>query len=862
MEFKKAVLNLLFFLSLSAIRAQENLLPRVQFSINDNWRFKPYGVEFVPLAKTDVTAWEGVDLPHTWNANDPFDDDGTYRRGISWYRKSFTFGNRFKGKRIYILFEGANQVSDVYVNGAFAGRHKGGYTAFNFDITEYIKLGEENIIAVQVNNAQDNFIPPLSVGYALYGGIYRDTWIIALNSLHFSLSDHASGGIYISTPKVNAKYANVSVKSLLVNEDKTTKSFDVIHTVYDADNNKITSVRKAFTLALYARAELSVNTPEISSPELWSPEKPYLYTVKSQIIENGKVVDEVTNPLGFRWYSFNAATGFSLNGKKYILKGTNRHQDFKGKGSALTNEDHYRDLKIIKDMGCNFLRLAHYPQDPEVLRLADKMGLLIWEEVPVVNYINPDPGFLKNAQETIREMVRQNYNHPSIIIWGSMNEVLLYSKNAERIQVQTDTVYLNQVKKFAEKTDSTVRVEDPSRYSTMAMHLSEDYEKFGLTEIPRIAGWNVYSGWYSGEVEGFGKIFDKKHKDHPGEIILISEYGAGSDEQINTENPQRLDFSGEYQRYYHESYLSQIKKRPYFAGTAIWNEFDFSQPNVGGTLSHLNQKGMVSWDRIPKDVYYLYKANWNPGPMVYIATRDWLHRGGKSGAPSTIDAYSNLENVQLYVNGKAYPTQKGNDVNKFSWKVNLTGGKNILIAKGTKNGKPYTDQVTVYYTVFDDNLNTDTFSSIAINAGSDTQYIDDSKMIWINDRPYKKGSYGYTGGIPSMLDLKSLITHTEDTPLFYSYINDIKGYKLDVPRGRYEVELCFAEPDNINTGERVFDVDINGLKVESGIDLSKESGFAVAAKKKYIIETKYGISISFIPVRGKAVLNGLKVTRL
>lgn len=843
--------------------AQENINGRIQYSINDNWKFSKLGLEFASTITANDSNWGRVELPHIWNATDPFNDDQSYLRGICWYRKKLILDKELMGKRIYLYFEGANQVADIYVNNNYVGQHKGGYTAFNFDITDYVKFNNtENVIAVQVNNATDFNIPPLSVGYAMYGGIYRDSWIIATAPLHFSLDDFGSKGVYISTPEVSKQFASVISKSIIKNKEESTIEFEIVNSLYDASGKLISTIEKALSIAANVTTNFEAKLPQIKYPNLWSPEKPYLYTLVSQVKVKGNIVDELKNKVGFRWFNFNAKTGFSLNGSKYILKGTNRHQDLMGKGSALTNEDHYRDLKIIKDMGCNFLRLAHYPQDPEVLRLADQMGLLIWEEIPVVNNINPAPEFARNAQVMLREMIRQHYNHPSIVLWGSMNEVLLWSKGNERIQKHEDIAYLNSVRKFELLMDSTVRAEDPHRFSTMAMHISDDYETYNLAEVPQVTGWNIYNGWYSGTVDEFGSILDEKHLSHPNEILFISEYGAESDRQINTENPQRLDFSGNYQRYFHESYLAQIKDRPYLAGSAIWNQFDFSQPNIGGTISHLNHKGLVTWDRIKKDSYYLYKANWNPSPMVYIATRDWMDRGGGENELSTIDVYSNLAEVILMVNGTKYPSKKGNNVNKFSWKLKLQNGINIINASGKAGGKILSDQVEINYKLFTTKINEDDFRALAINVGSNTQYLDDTQQLWINDQAYKQGGYGYIGGDFSTLNIKSLITNTDDTPLFYSYLNNLKSYRLDVSAGQYELELCFAEPDKIAAGLRIFDVSINGKTVEKNLDLSNDYGIAVATKKKYIVDTAGPIQIDFSAITGKTVLNGLKITKL
>lgn len=836
---------------------------RTQWAINDNWKFKTGGYEFAMLEKTSDHNWERVSLPHTWNAADPFDNDATYLRGICWYRRVLTFTETQLQKKIYINFEGANQVSDVYVNGAFVGQHKGGYTAFTFDMSSYLKPGE-NLLAVQVNNAQDNFIPPLSIGYAMYGGIYRDVWLISTNKLHFDMCNRASAGVFISTPQVSASAATVNIKGTVVNDNTDASTFEIINYIYDQRHQLKATLRKNLTVAANTKTNFEVNSDELKNPELWSPEHPNLYTVISRITQNGKVIDELSNPLGFRWFKFDAATGFSLNGKKYVLHGTNRHQDMQGKGSALTNEDHDRDMQIIKAMGCNFVRLAHYPQDPEVLRMADKLGLIIWEEIPIVNNMNVDNAFFENGKEMIREMIRQHYNHPSVMIWGSMNEVLLWSKGSERIQEHTDTQYVNQVKRYAVKLDSTIRAEDPSRYSTMAMHWSDDYEKFHLANISQLAGWNIYNGWYSGNTDEFTGLLMEKHKKHPNEIIFISEYGAESDKRVNTENPLRLDFSGQYQRYYHEMYLKQIQKLNFLAGTAIWNEFDFSQPNVGGTMSHMNHKGMVTWDRIPKDVYYLYKANWNPEPIVYIATRDWLYRSGSAGEQSTIDVYANASKVTLNVNGKSYGGKTPDEIKKLSWKVNLKQGDNEVIATANVNGKQITDRAIIHYQIVDDKTGFDANHTLFVNVGANTQYTDGANNIWLADKPYSAGGFGYVGGTPSMLNIKSLITYTDDTPLFYSYQNNISQYKASVPAGNYEVELCFIEPDKLKPGNRIFKVAINHTEVIPELDLAAEGGCGVAIKKKFIVNVTgaKGLSVDFTPIKGNPVLSGIKIKKL
>jgi beta-galactosidase len=568
-------------------------------------------------------------------------------------------------------------------------------------------------------------------------------------------------------------------------------------------------------------------------------------------------------PVAFRWFEFNASSGFMLNGEKYILKGTNRHQDKSGQGSALSNEDHLKDLQLIKKMGCNFLRLAHYPQADKVLEYADELGLLIWEEIPLVDYMNLNDAFLQNCKTMITEMVKQHYNHPSVILWGSMNEIFLHNNANERAQKITDSVYAEGVRKYAVILDSTIRKLDASRYSTMAMHMSSDYDKYQIDQIAQVASYNIYNGWYSGLVNEFGPIFDRKHQAKPQQTLFISEYGAESDSRINTETPKRLDNTGQYQRYFHESYLAQIQARPYMAGSAIWNEFDFGNPNVGGTQSNINHKGMCTWDRKPKDVYYFYKANWNPEPMVYIASRDWAVRAGASKDSSTIDVYSNAGEISLQVNGKKYPSLICNSIKKATWKVQLKNGLNTITAHATSN-KMWADTFSMMYSAYSSELSDKNFNSIAINLGSSAQYMDSTGVIWVEDKPYTKGSFGYIGGVPSFVGLKNKITNTNKTPLLYSYISGIDEYRMDVPDGRYEIEVYLLEPEYKKAGLRVFDMSVNDQVVLNHADLFAEFGFATAVKK--VIYTKAemgnGVRIKYTSIIGKPLSCGIRIKKI
>jgi beta-galactosidase len=851
---------------------------RTRYTINDGWKFLPDGLNFAWSPKVSDAGWETVSVPHTWNAHDPFDDVESYRRGIGWYRRTLALDDGLKGKRVFLYFEGANQRADVYVNGAYAGEHRGGYTAFAMDVTRFLKFdgkGNENLLAVQVDNRQDPFIAPLSVGFALYGGLYRDVWLVATDPVHLDVTDHASPGVFITTPGVSRESGPVAVRGTVVNDGTATRRLRVVNTVTDAAGARVAQGSSSLDVAAGARGEFRQDLPAIARPHLWSPDDPYLYTVTTEVYDGEALVDRVTNPLGFRWYHFDAQRGFFLNGEKLQLRGTNRHQDHQDLGSALANDLHRRDMEIIKEMGANFVRLAHYPQDPAVLEAADRLGLLIWEEIPVVNYITVAPQFTENTHDMLRDMIRQHHNHPSVILWGIMNEVFLWSPEGARIGRQNDTTYMREVRDFAAAENRLAHEEDPTRPTTMAIHGSADYDLSGVAEVTDVVGVNEYSGWYSGVFEGFGRGLDRRHAEHPDQPIFVSEYGAENDERVNSLEPERFDFSNSWLRMFHESYLRQIDARPWLAGTAVWNQFDFSQPETGGTLPYMNQKGLLTWDRRPKDVYYLYQANWSETPMVHVASHQWTERAGTGPASAAgrgpvplsqpVDVYSNLPRVELFLDGRSLGAKTPDDIHKASWSVPFTPGEHLVEARGTEGGKTYSDQVTIRFTYHAPDLKSAAlpFHSLGVNVGSKAQYADARNEVWLGDQPYAPGSYGYLGGEAKMFNKDLPIKRTEQVPLYFTYREGLTGYRFDVPDGDYEVQLLFAEPTAEAAGERVFDVAVNGVPVGQRLDLAARAGLGVAVPITVSARAAGGggVVVSFRAVTGQPILNGIHLRK-
>ena len=844
---------------------------RVRYTINEHWKFLPNGVEFAEKAWLDDSGWQSVTVPHTWNAHDPFDDDESYRRGTSWYRRRLSLPDSLRGKRLYLYFEGANQRADVYVNGAFAGRHTGGYTAFAVDFTRWARFGAaENLVAVRVDNSHDPQVPPLSVGFALYGGIYRDVWLVATEPVHVTMADHGSSGVYVTTPAVSRERGTVRVRGTLANDGAAAKRLRVVSTVLDHAGARVAESAAEVEVAAGAASGFEQQLPPIATPRLWSPDDPYLYTVRTDVHDGARVVDRVTSPLGFRWFRFTADSGFLLNGARLPLRGTNRHQDHQGLGSALSNRQHVRDLELIKEMGANFLRLAHYPQDPAVLEAADRLGLLVWEEVPVVNYITVSDEFAANSARMLREMIRQHHNHPSVVTWGTMNEVFLWSESGERLGRHTDTTYMRQVRDFARAMDSLARREDPARFTSMAIHGASSYDESGVAEVAQVLGLNLYNGWYSGTIAELGGVLDRRHARSPRQSIFVSEYGSGSDLRLNATAPERFDHSGTYHRLYHEGYLRQARARPWLAGTAIWNQFDFSQPHIGESMPQMNQKGMLTFDRRPKDVFYMYKANWNPAPMVHVASRDWTRRAGVgAGATVTqpVDVYSNLDRIELFLNGRSLGAKQPDDVRKATWDVPFADGDNVVEARASGRGAAaVADRLTIHVDRVPADLRDPSvpFRELAVNVGSNAQYADEDGLVWLADQPYAKGGFGHVGGTRALMERPVVVTGTTRSGLYVTYRPGLEAYRFDVPDGDYEIALAFADPADARVPSRSFGVAVNGRTVIERVSLSSRPGVSTRASLVTVLGSATngsGLTVSYIKGQGEPILNGIHVRK-
>lgn len=868
---------------------------RVVYTINDGWKFTKGSPFEAQLTGCDDSSWETVNIPHTWNDKDADDETPGFYRGPVWYRKQLFIDKSQEGRRAVIYFEGANQEVRFYLNGQFVGEHKGGYTRFCFDITPHLRYGQENLFAIYVNNVYNPNIPPLSADFTFFGGIYRDVYLQFMNPVHIATNDYASSGVYIRTPEVNNSAASVEITTLLTNDMSQSTEIRVENIICDADGKEVKKTQAEVKLAAgETKTDISKRI-KIDSPRLWDIDDPYRYMVYTRILDKrkGTLLDEVVNPLGLRWFKFDSEKGFFLNGKGRKLIGTARHQDYFQKGNALRDELHVQDVLLLKEMGGNYLRVSHYPQDPVIMEMCDKLGIVTSVEIPVVNAVTETEEFLHNSVEMAKEMVRQDFNRPSVMIWGYMNEIFLRRPYTEGKQLED---YYRFTEKVARALEATIREEDPSRYTMMAYHnMPQYYEDAHLTEIPMIQGWNLYQGWYEPDINEFQRLLDRAHKAYKGKVLMITEYGPGVDPRVHSYQPERFDFSQEYGLVYHKHYLNEMMKRPFVAGSSLWNLNDFYSESRVDAVPHVNNKGVVGLNREKKDVYWFYKTALSRRPILVIGNREWKSRGGvvntaQKECIQSVPVFSNAEEVELFVNNKSLGKKKIED-NYALFDVPFVGGENLLEAVAVTGDNKLRDMLRIQFQLVGSRLKDEAvpFTELNVMLGS-PRYFEDraANVAWIPEQEYKPGSWGFIGGTSyrrqtgfgTMLGSDIDIHGTDMNPIFQTQRVGIKSFKADVPNGEYSVYLHWAElesdkerealvynlgADSEQTfaGNRSFGISINGTTVSDDFNVARDYGYARAVIKKFVITVKdgKGVSVDFHKKEGEPILNAIRIYR-
>lgn len=607
---------------------------RTVMNFNRAWRFNK--TSEVPQAFPD---WEEVTLPHTWNALDGQDGGNDYWRGTAMYCKAFS--KPVHEGTVVLEFLGAAMTSDVYLNGTHLAHHEGGYSTFRVDVTDHLQ--EKNLLCVAVDNSNNDRVYPQKADFTFYGGLYRSVNLILVPEKHFELCKDGTPGIKV-TPVVDLeqKLAIVTVETWQNADEVTLRVAGHEKTVKSVDGHAV--------------AEFAIN-----NVHLWDGvDDPYLYTAEAWL-DSG---DKISAKFGCRAIAFTPNEGFLLNGRVYLLRGVSRHQDRKGLGNALTIKEHREDMEFIREIGANTVRLAHYQHAQEFYDLCDEYGIIVWAEIPYITAHMPNGR--QNTIDQMRELITQCYNHPCIVCWGLSNEITASGTVTEDL-LENHRI-LNDLCHSLDKTRPTTMA-----HAFMLEHESE------LIPIADIASYNLYFGWYIGELEQNDKFFDEYHKKFPNRVIGFSEFGADANPQYQSSVPDKGDYSETYQCVYHEHILKCIEQRPYLWATHVWNLFDFAADgrDEGGKNGE-NQKGLVTFDRkLRKDAFYLYKAFWSNEPFVHLCGSRYIDRAEDQ---SEIKIYSNQSEVTLLVDGKEVATKMGAKI--YTFRIPLTGEHTITVKSG------------------------------------------------------------------------------------------------------------------------------------------------------------------------------------
>lgn len=613
---------------------------RKTINFDDQWFFSKPGEAAVP-----------VSLPHTWNNVDGQDGGNDYWRGMATYSKAFHRPDVKDGERVILEIKGAAMTADVLLNGMHLVHHEGGYSTFRTELTEYLE--DENTLVITVDNSENDRVYPQRADFTFYGGLYRHVNLIIVPPVHFELLQDGTPGIKV-TPQVN-----LDDHSAMVTVETWQNGGDVQITV-DGHSHTVPSVDG------YAKTQF-----EIKNARFWDGQSdPYLYIATAKLSSG----DEISARFGCRSFRIDPDQGFFLNGRSYPLRGVSRHQDYKALGNALTIEHQRQDMAIIRDIGANTVRLAHYQHAQEFYDLCDENGIIVWAEIPYIS-MHMDSAS-QNTQTQMRELISQNYNHPSILCWGLSNEITSVSAETEDLLENHRSL------------NSLCHRMDATRFTTLA-HVFTQKGDGPLSAITDLSSYNLYFGWYQGEIRDNGAFLDAYHEQFPQRAIGLSEYGADANVRFHSSAPRRGDYTEEYQCLFHEQLLDQIDHRPYLWATHVWNLFDFAADgrDEGGKKGE-NQKGLVEFDRkTKKDAYYLYKAAWSKEPFVHLCGSRYVDRAEEI---TQIKVYSNLPKVQLLVDGVPFDEKAGNRVFHFS--VPITGEHRIRAIAGA-----YSDEIRIRF---------------------------------------------------------------------------------------------------------------------------------------------------------------------
>lgn len=651
------------FCFLSFLQSSAQL--RQQYLLDTGWEFR--------FDKENTNSvWEKVCIPHCWNADDGTSPD--YYRGKGEYRYHLNVTSGMLKQRAFLRFEAVSQVADVFVNGAKVGAHHGGFNAFCFEITSFLKKGN-NLLEVKVSNSADINIAPLAGDFTVFGGIYRPVSLLLFPNICITPLDYASPGVYIHQKKVDSSRAELSIVTKVNNNHKSSERLAVRTSLFDAQGKLVGNSKTEKQVGKGETVDF-MNELSLDQPVLWEGRKsPHLYRVFVEVMKGKTVVDTLSQYTGLRYFTVDADKGFFLNGNSHKIRGVNRHQDRDGKGWGISICDQNEDMEMIKEIGANGIRLAHYPHSDYFYSLCDREGMLVWAEIPLIGRASEDPAFVENIKLQLTELIRQNFNHPSIFCWSLFNELCE-----------------GDVKDLVTELNTLAHKEDPYRFTVAAANI----EKRPENTITDIMAYNTYPGWYWAEPSTMKSSVAHWNRLVGSKGIAVSEYGAGANIWHHWQKVQRAPKTDgtfhpeEWQSIVHEQNYQAINSSDFVWGSFVWNMFDFASAfRNEGNIPGMNDKGLVTYDRkIRKDAFYYYKSLWSESPVLHLTSKRDVAR---IDTVTDIKVYSNCNNIRLEVNGKDCGKPVKNE-NIYVWKdISLKKGENRIEVSGNKEHHKLSD---------------------------------------------------------------------------------------------------------------------------------------------------------------------------
>lgn len=860
--------------------------PRIEMPLRDGWRFKLGSESATELQGEPDSTWTRVSVPHTWNRVGYYKDapashintaqNVVTTLGIGWYKLAFTPPADVAGLESFLQFDAASRISTVWLNGTLLGTHRGGFSRFRLDSTAALKPGQENTLTVKVDNTKPALgsstadVLPLTGDFFVYGGLYRPVSIVFTRKVHFDLMDFGSSGVYAKTTSIGAAGAQVQVRARMRNDSEQSASVMLRILLVDVQGKVAAQQEHSASVGPASVEERTVSVA-VPHPHLWQGvEDPYLYQLVVEVSnESSQLVDRVTVPFGIRQVHFDPDNGLFLNGKHVSVHGVGYHQDREGKGWASEPEDVAADEATMREMGVTGIRLTHYQHGQPIHDLADRDGLVLWDEIPLVSQwtlgesLQPTPELRENARQQLREMITQDYNHPSVITWSIGNEIDFGNSIPAFVGNKSGAVpdplpLLKELNQLAHELD-------PDRPTTLAT-CCEARSSGPNTTVPitaavtDLSGANRYYGWYYDQPSGLGPHLDALHNTRPTQPMAVTEYGAGGAVSLHSDNAlggpesRNRPQAEEYESYIHEQNWATLRSKTYLWGTFLWNSFDFATTTRSeGNSQDINTKGIVTFDhRYRKDAYFFYKANWTTTPTVHINSSLYTERAYRT---ADVRVYSNAPKTSLKVNGKLIGVLADCPDRICIWNgVVLSTGDNIIAATGLFQKGDVEDKVQWHLSEAAANSTLIDCGALVAGANPDKRFGSDMFFEGGTAQMISGPQNGFRAPAPVS------IAGSTSPVVVATYRSGTFTYRIPSAEGPHGVDLTFVEP-SLHPGDRIFDVFANGQRVLTNLDVAAGAGGALTAYQRHFeVNAKDGtVILEFKPTKGDAIVSAIEV---